>query len=445
MAAYTSAPDKASAVERIYTLAGVEPEPLGPGSKEKISALVALAKSLSLDVSALSGKARIGESIAQYLGVKWDAACHSIGDTITLVGLNRLLDAAVQMRMEASGAVEDRLLQEVLNLVDELGPPAGTSDEEGSDDLAVRIEEVENDIAESIAVLSTLEQVPTTFDRAPVGVDAGAIRFSDGSWRDALLGVEEWLGLAAPLDSSSPEAFDASLKSSLLVNQPHVTLGTLDRLTFLEFLSARLERANTFAQDFQTELEAAVEGRADVDVASANWTQSWEDPGNGDGDEDDHAAPIHAQSKTLPIVQFVQYAVDGALEASPSYQRADVWPTGDAQLLIESVLRGIPLPSVILLEIELGDDIAYEVVDGKQRLTSILRFIGQHPQARQAVSAKAAEWGEPDLLEIFDGDYRRFKRLWKRHERTSLTASVEREHYFPFPLRGAVAINSQAR
>lgn len=77
----------------------------------------------------------------------------------------------------------------------------------------------------------------------------------------------------------------------------------------------------------------------------------------------------------------------------------------------------------------------YEVVDGKQRLTSILRFVGHHPRALQLVAEKAEAWGVPDLLSTFQNDYPAFKKLWKGHESQKLTAARERDYYFPFPLR----------
>lgn len=123
---------------------------------------------------------------------------------------------------------------------------------------------------------------------------------------------------------------------------------------------------------------------------------------------------------------------------SPSYQRADVWPTGDAQLLIESILRGIPLPSVILLKTNDSKGDHFEIIDGKQRLTSILRFTAAHPRALDNVRSKAKEWGidEDSLIDCFQNDYANsFKKEWRAHETMRLTTAVERAMYFPFPLR----------
>lgn len=93
MPTFAPARSKAEAVARIYSLAGATPEPLGPGSKERKSVLVRLARALDLDVDLDATKPVLGSQIASSLGTTWDAECFSVGATITLVGLNRLLEA----------------------------------------------------------------------------------------------------------------------------------------------------------------------------------------------------------------------------------------------------------------------------------------------------------------------------------------------------------------
>ena len=66
----------------------------------------------------------------------------------------------------------------------------------------------------------------------------------------------------------------------------------------------------------------------------------------------------------------------------------------------------------------------YEIVDGKQRLTSILRFIGKHPKALEAVREFAPE----DDRALFETDYPRFFRKYLRG-RKELTP------YLPFKIK----------
>lgn len=63
------------------------------------------------------------------------------------------------------------------------------------------------------------------------------------------------------------------------------------------------------------------------------------------------------------------------IRLDPEYQRNFVWDEVKASQLIESILMGIPLPTLYLAE---GDE--DEVIDGQQRLTTIVSFInGRFP------------------------------------------------------------------
>jgi hypothetical protein len=423
---YASASSKAEAVARMYCLAGWDVEPLGPGSKEKRSALEALATVVGLDLSSQPGKSECGAMIAHELQVEWDGSCFSSGDTITLIGLNRLVDAAVAWLAE-SDPNDTTLVDDVMNVPP--APRAGGSSK-GSGTMSEDLVEHELNAAELIARLSQPGETPEGVRGAPEVVTPEDVRFDDGRWRDRLAMVQDWLHLPAGLDRTSSAAFDTSVADALMLDAGHdrTALATL-----LPRLVERLERALALREAFADEMESAAEGGATRTTATQHWIESWDE--TTDEDEADSGAPIHAAAKTWSITQFAYYATSGQLELSPSYQRADVWPNQDAQMLIESVLRGVPLPSIILLEMAGDRGASYEVVDGKQRLTSILRFIGRHPSAIRTVKQKAVAWGQPDLLEVFQTDYPHFRRLWKEYEPSTLTAQKERELYFPFKVR----------
>lgn len=74
------------------------------------------------------------------------------------------------------------------------------------------------------------------------------------------------------------------------------------------------------------------------------------------------------------------------------------------------------------------------MVDGKQRLTSILRFIGQHPAARKRVKEADELHPGANLQKHFDENYKKFRRTWKNIVGVSLTDKLEAEYYFPFRL-----------
>lgn len=403
----------------MYELAGQEAEPLGPGSKEKKSALVALGRAIGLDLAHVPGKVECGRRIAKHVGVTWDEDCYSRGDTITLVGLTRLVDGASTFAVDPERASVD-------------GPRPGPEVAEHARDKIGELtlidnSEVRQNISEALAMLSRPGPTPTEVEPCPSEFTVDEISFSTGSWRAYLAQVQGWLRLENLLDETSPELFFRSLATGL--GEP----ASAEESIVFPRLEERLERALELRQFFDDLLEAEAEGGATRESATQAWRVAWEEVEEEEASEG--SGPIKAAADTWPISEFIGYAEDGELSLSPSYQRADVWPTTTAQQLIESILRGIPLPSVILLQRTEDQRITYEVVDGKQRLTSILRFVGRHPRALDIVNQKADAWQVTDLAATFQSDYPKFKKLWKANEAESLTGAREREYYFPFPLR----------
>jgi len=76
-----------------------------------------------------------------------------------------------------------------------------------------------------------------------------------------------------------------------------------------------------------------------------------------------------------PISHFKKHEVDESLDLSPSFQRKPVWTDGQASYLIDSILNNLPVPEIFVrLSSDQEGNSLYEVVDGQQRLRSIIRF-----------------------------------------------------------------------
>ncbi|MDD3179242.1 MAG: DUF262 domain-containing protein [Opitutaceae bacterium] len=67
---------------------------------------------------------------------------------------------------------------------------------------------------------------------------------------------------------------------------------------------------------------------------------------------------------------------DSLLNLEPGFQRQSVWSERDRAKLIDSILRNYPLPAIFLYRREHDGQYIYDVIDGKQRLESILMFMG---------------------------------------------------------------------
>jgi uncharacterized protein with ParB-like and HNH nuclease domain len=69
--------------------------------------------------------------------------------------------------------------------------------------------------------------------------------------------------------------------------------------------------------------------------------------------------------------------VDETLEISPKFQRRAVWLDAERADLISTILSDLPFPEVYIQQVTASDTGKQKhiVVDGQQRITSILRFI----------------------------------------------------------------------
>lgn len=78
---------------------------------------------------------------------------------------------------------------------------------------------------------------------------------------------------------------------------------------------------------------------------------------------------------SLSISQICKLYRRNKIQLNPPYQRRPAWRTRQREDLLESIFNGIPIPAVIFYKTRAGrrTDI-FEVMDGKQRLETILHF-----------------------------------------------------------------------
>lgn len=283
-------------------------------------------------------------------------------------------------------------------------------------------------IADGLATLSDSPDTPDGVSIASSSFTRDDVDFTTDSWMYRVADVQGWLSFSADLPTQTQGDFLAALATELdLQTDAFEEAATPAQLSAraTEKLHHRVETAVRLQQRFIDELEAGGSSSAE---ATAAWFGAWSDEDDGIA-EPDNLQPVSAKAAVWYILQLTKKK----LNLTPSYQRGDVWRTGDRQALIESILRGIPLPSLILLRTQGAT--THEVVDGKQRLTAILRFVGAHPRALEKVKETDARHSGERLKELFTEDYPAFRRAWKVLEKETLTTRLEDEYYFPFRLR----------
>ena len=76
---------------------------------------------------------------------------------------------------------------------------------------------------------------------------------------------------------------------------------------------------------------------------------------------------------TMSLGELMRMYVDRELVINPQYQRLFRWSNEQKSRLIESILLGIPIPSLFTYE---TTDRRWELVDGLQRMSTVLEFAG---------------------------------------------------------------------
>ncbi|MBE2190173.1 MAG: DUF262 domain-containing protein [Candidatus Kapabacteria bacterium] len=77
---------------------------------------------------------------------------------------------------------------------------------------------------------------------------------------------------------------------------------------------------------------------------------------------------------SMSIGEIVSNYKEGEIDINPDFQRKFRWTDHQRSRLIESILIGVPLPSIFVYQNDKG---IWEVVDGVQRLSTILEFMGE--------------------------------------------------------------------
>lgn len=131
---------------------------------------------------------------------------------------------------------------------------------------------------------------------------------------------------------------------------------------------------------------------------------------------------IHTDAYPMSIGEMINIYKDGEIDIHPEFQRQYRWKEYQKSNLIESILLGIPLPSIFVAQREDG---VWDVVDGLQRLSTILSFVGELKDEDERIlpplilektpylsELKGASWtGEtPNSFAISDDLKRAFKR-----------------------------------
>ncbi|MDQ7062560.1 MAG: DUF262 domain-containing protein [Sulfurimonas sp.] len=87
----------------------------------------------------------------------------------------------------------------------------------------------------------------------------------------------------------------------------------------------------------------------------------------------DNAKKVHTTEMKMSIGEIISMYKEKEIIIRPEFQRLFRWKKEQKSRFIESILIGIPIPTIFVQQI---DDGRWEVIDGLQRISTILEFVG---------------------------------------------------------------------
>ena len=115
------------------------------------------------------------------------------------------------------------------------------------------------------------------------------------------------------------------------------------------------------------------------------------------------------ESYSHPISDVRDWADNERLELRPDFQRNEVWTQAAQIMLIDTILKGIPIPKIYIKSIVKNEKTYRIVVDGQQRLTDILKIIRDELTLKKPYQGEYFNMKYSELPESVHDDFIRYK------------------------------------
>lgn len=102
----------------------------------------------------------------------------------------------------------------------------------------------------------------------------------------------------------------------------------------------------------------------------------------------------------ISVKELASMAEQDIINIAPAYQRQFRWPMSNQSKLIESVFLGIPIPSLFMAA---NKDGSWELIDGVQRLSTLIHFSGTDEQLDKFGFRQGLKLEGLEVLSEFNG------------------------------------------
>ena len=82
------------------------------------------------------------------------------------------------------------------------------------------------------------------------------------------------------------------------------------------------------------------------------------------------------RNSEMKLDQIISYFNEEKINLIPPFQRGHVWTLPTRRKLLKNMVQGRPIPAIFLYKEASGSKYSYNILDGKQRLESLLLFVG---------------------------------------------------------------------
>ena len=127
---------------------------------------------------------------------------------------------------------------------------------------------------------------------------------------------------------------------------------------------------------------------------------------------------LQRTTNTIQIAEFWENQQLKKYNFDPAYQRKSVWSDEKQSFFIDSILRNYPVPPIFLhkkIDDATGKQ-TFDVIDGKQRLTSIIKFINNELPATSENDSDEDELSGVYFQDLDNDTLSKYKKMFWRYE-----------------------------